>query len=312
MSYLSALTARLGLSFAVIFGVATLVFFLIHLIPGDPVLVALGEYGSSADYAGMRSRLGLDRPLLAQWMAFLGGVARLDLGTSLASGAPVAGLLGDCFTMTLVLAGASLAIAIVTGIPLGIAAAVRRGGLWDRCSSAVAVAAMSLPNFVLGPLLILVFAVSLRWVPVSGAEDAGSLILPALTLGLSMSALLARMTRAALVEVLQEPFIVAARARGLAESRVVLRHALATASLPILTAIGLQLGALLGGAVVTEAVFDWPGLGQLLIDAIYRRDYPVVQGGVLLIASVYVLVNTLIDLMYLAIDPRIAQGRRAG
>lgn len=300
---------RVVAAVVVVLGVSLLVFMLIHFIPGDPVEVMLGEYASAADRAALRSALGLDRPLWQQWIEFVAGVLRFDLGHSLATGAAVAPTLATHFRMTLLLAAAALAVAVTLGVPLGIFAALRRGGAWEAATTVLAVLGMSLPNFVLGPLLLLAFAVQLGWFPIGGAEGARAIVLPALTLGLSLAAILARMTRAALLDVLHEPYILAARARGLGAARIVLAHALPNAALPVLTTLGLQLGALLGGAVITEAVFGWPGVGQLAVESIHRRDYPMVQGCVLLIALSYVAVNLATDLLYTRLDPRIGTGR---
>ena len=285
--------------------VTFLVFFLLHVIPGDPVEVMLGEYANVADRVALRARLGLDRSLTEQWFSFASGVVRLDLGVSLTTGRPIVATVFEHFAMTLLLSGAALATAITVGVPLGLLAALRPDSRWDTLSVIVAVIGMSVPNFVLGPLLILLFSVALGWLPIGGADSISALVLPALTLGLSLAAILARMTRAAMLDVLNEAYIVAARARGLSESRVVLVHALRNAALPIVTTLGLQFGALLGGAVITEAVFGWPGLGQLLIESIHRRDYPVVQAAILVISLAYVLINTLTDVLYMRIDPRI-------
>ncbi|MEQ8662258.1 MAG: ABC transporter permease [Gammaproteobacteria bacterium] len=298
------LTARLASAAVVVVGVTFLVFLLLHLVPGDPVEVMLGEHAAAADRAALRHALGLDRPLAAQWFAFLGGLLRLDLGVSLATGEPVVALVASHFVMTAALAAGGLAVAVALGVPLGVFAALARGRAWDTLSGVLAVLGMSVPNFVLGPLLMLVFAVALGWFPIGGADGARALVLPALTLGLSLAAVLARMTRAALLDVLAAPFVLAARARGLRPARVVLVHALGNAALPVVTTLGLQLGALLGGAVVTEAVFGWPGLGLLVVDSIHRRDFPVVQACVLVIALVYVVVNTLTDLLCSWLDPR--------
>jgi peptide/nickel transport system permease protein len=299
------LGARIISAAVVVVGVSLLVFLLLHLVPGDPIEVMLGEFANASDRAALRAALGLDRPLLAQWLGFVGGVLRGDLGTSLATGEAVVALLTAHFRMTLILAIAGLAVALAVGIPLGLVAALNQGRRWDAVSSALAVVAMSIPNFVLGPVLILLFAVLLGWLPSGGATGAGALVLPALTLGLSLAAVLARMTRAALLEVLGEPYVLAARARGLGAARVIVNHALRNAALPLLTTLGLQLGSLLGGAVITEVVFGWPGLGQLAIESIHRRDYPVVQGCVLLIAVSYVVVNTFTDMFCARLDPRI-------
>ncbi len=299
------ITTRIATAVTVVVGVTSIVFVLIHLVPGDPVEVMLGEYASSADRAELRTMLGLDRPLLEQWLRFVGGVMRFDFGISFHTGRPVSELLGTHFAMTLLLAGAALMVAITIGLPLGVIAALNAGRGWDTAASLLAVLGMSVPNFVLGPFLIIVFAVKLNWLPIGGANGLAALVLPAITLGVSLAALLARMVRAALADVLTEPFVTAARARGLTEFTVIVGHACRNAALPVITVIGLQLGALLGGAVITEIVFGWPGLGQLAVESIHRRDYPVLQGCVLMISLSYVFVNTLTDFAYTMIDPRI-------
>lgn len=298
---------RLAAAVVVIVGVGVLVFLLIHCVPGDAVEAMLGEYASGADRAALRARLGLDQPLLAQWLAFSGGVLRGDLGVSLYSGAAVGPLVAQHFAMTAILALAALLVAATIGLPLGVLAALRTGSAWDCASSVLAVCGMALPSFVLGPLLMLVFAVLLGWLPIGGADGARALVLPALTLGVALAGLLARMTRAALLDVLAAPHVIAARARGLSEQRVIVQHVCRNAALPLVTTLGLQLGGLLGGAVITETVFGWPGLGQLAVEAIQRRDYPLVQGAVLVISVSYVLINTLTDLICLRLDPRSSE-----
>ncbi|MEJ2693863.1 MAG: ABC transporter permease [Candidatus Thiodiazotropha sp.] len=301
------LIARLFSTLLVVLGVVCLVFLLIHLIPGDPVDVMLGESARPADRAALRGRLGLDRPMAAQLADYLGGVARLDLGVSLQSDQPVSRILAGRIPATLELALAALTIALLLALPLGILAAVKRDSLWDWGAMGFSTLGVSLPNFWLGPLLILLFSLGLGWTPVSGRESAASLILPALTLGTGFAAIAARMIRSSLLEVLGEEYVRTARAKGLAEGVVLWRHAMRNAWLPVMTLIGMQLGALLGGAVVTEVVFDWPGIGSLMIDAIQGRDFPVVQGCVLFISLAYVLVNTLTDVLYGVVDPRIRQ-----
>jgi peptide/nickel transport system permease protein len=284
--------------------VSGLVFLLIHLIPGDPVDVMLGESARAADREALRAQLGLDRPLWQQLVNFYAGLAQGDMGTSLHQGRPVVTLLAERLPATLELAIAALALALLASLPLGVVAA-RRVGRWpDRTASGLALLGLSIPNFWLGPLLILVFSIGLGLTPVSGRDAPLSLLLPALTLGLSLAALNTRMVRGSLLEVLGQPYVRTARAKGLGEGRAVWRHALPNAALPVLTLLGLQLGHLLAGAVITETVFSWPGIGSLLIDAIRQRDYPVVQGCVLFISSAYVLVNALTDLAYGWIDPR--------
>ena len=286
-------------------GVATLVFSLIHMIPGDPAQAMLGETASPADVAALRSRLGLDRPLLEQYGAFLGGLARGDLGTSLRTGEPVAQQIWQRAPATAELAAASMVFAIGVAIPLGVLAAVRRGTMVDFASMGLALTGISVPNFWLGPLLAIVFSVWLEWLPVSGRGTWSHLVLPAVSLGAGLAAILARMTRATLLEELREPYVQAARARGASAPRAVLRHALRSGLIPIVTLIGLQFGTVLTGAVITETVFAWPGIGRLLIQSIGFRDYPVVQGCILLIAVTYMAVNLITDLAYGSLDPRI-------
>ena len=292
----------------VVLGVASLVFLLIHLVPGDPVEMMLGESAAAADRQALRETLGLDRPLLAQWLGFLGGALRGDLGLSLYSQQPVAALLLERLPATVELAAAALLVTLLVALPLGVLAALRRGSGWDTGAMGFSLLGVSIPNFWLGPLLVLLFSLWLGWLPVSGRDGPASVILPALTLGTGLAAVLSRMVRSSLLEVLGEDFIRTARAKGLAPLTVALRHGLGNALLPVLTLLGLQLGALLGGAVVTETVFNWPGIGLLTIEAIQRRDYPVVQGCVLLIALGYVAVNLLTDLLYACADPRVRLG----
>lgn len=300
--------SRLFSAALVLLGVSCLVFLLIHLVPGDPVEVMLGESAQPADREALRHALGLDQSLLAQLLHYFKGLLHWDLGTSLQSQRPVAELLWQRVPATAELALAALGVAVAIAFPLGILAAVRKGSPWDYGAMTVSLLGISIPNFWLGPILILVFSVWLGWVPVSGREGAASLVLPAVTLGAALAAILARMLRSALLEVLHDDYVRTARAKGLSERRVILHHALRNALLPVVTVLGLQLGVLLGGVVVTEMVFSWPGLGELTIESIQRRDYPVVQGCVLLISASYVLVNTLTDLAYGWLDPRVRLG----
>jgi len=296
---------RLALTVPVLLGAATLVFALIHLIPGDPAQAILGETASEAEVAALRERLGLNRPLLAQYGGFLQNAARGDLGTSLRSNAPVSREIGDRLPATLELAAAAMIVAIGVSLPLGIVAAVRRGTIVDHVATTLALTGISIPNFWLGPLLALAFAVELGWLPVSGRGTVGNLVLPAISLGAALAAILARMTRASLLEELREPYVQAARARGASKTRAVLRHAFRNSLIPVVTLIGLQFGAVLTGAVITETVFAWPGIGRLLIQSIGFRDYPIVQGCILFIAVTYVGMNLLTDLVYGVLDPRI-------
>lgn len=303
--FVNYLLKRLLSALLVLFGVVTLVFLLIHIVPGDPIEVMLGESAQPADRQALRQALGLDLPLYQQWWQYLHGVIQLDLGESLHSRQSVSELLGERIPATLQLSIASLLIAIMIALPLGIMAAVYKDSIWDRFAMASAMLGVSVPNFVMGPVLILIFALGLGWFPVSGKENWLSLVLPALTLGSALAAILSRMVRASMLEVLQEEYIRAARARGLTEGQVLVRHALRNAALPVITVLGMQFGALLAGAVITETIFSWPGIGQLLIESIQKRDYPVVQACVLLISATYVIVNLVTDLLYVVIDPRI-------
>ena len=300
--------SRLFSALLVLLGVSCLVFLLIHLVPGDPVEVMLGEAAQPADREALRHALGLDQGLLTQLLHYFNGLLHLDLGTSLQSKRPISELLWERIPATAELAGAALVVAVVIAVPLGVIAAVRKDSPWDYGAMTLSMLGVSIPNFWLGPILILVFAVWLGWLPVSGREQASSIVLPAITLGSALAAVLSRMVRSSLLEVLHEDFIRTARAKGLSERAVIWGHALRNALLPVVTVLGLQLGVLLGGAVVTEMVFSWPGLGELTIQSIQRRDYPVVQACVLLISSSYVVVNTLTDLVYAWLDPRVRLG----
>lgn len=299
------LLSRLLSLLTVVFGVITLVFFLIHIVPGDPVQVMLGESATLADQAQLREQLGLDQPLSQQWLNYLRQLRHGDLGQSLHSQEPIVDILLQRLPATIELAAAGLFIAILIAIPLGSLAAWRQNTLYDQSAMIFSLLGVSIPNFWMGPLLIVIFSLNLGWFPVSGREGWSSLVLPALTLGTALAAILARMVRATLLEVLHEDYIRTARAKGLNEITIVLHHALRNAALPIITILGLQLGTLLGGAVITETIFAWPGIGQLTIESIQRRDYPVVQACVLLISLSYVVINTLTDLLYAWLDPRV-------
>ncbi len=289
----------------VVLGVMCLVFVLIHLVPGDPVEVMLGESAQPADKEALREALGLNQPVHLQLLDYLARLVRLDLGTSIYSRRPILDILLERIPATIELGIAALWVATFLALPLGILAAMHRNTLLDFGAMGFALFGVSIPNFWMGPMLILVGALCLGWFPVSGREGFMSLVLPALTLGTAMAAILSRMIRSALLEVITEEFIRTARAKGLTEWRVIVHHGLRNALLPVITLLGLQLGALLGGAVITETVFSWPGIGLLVVEAIQRRDYPVVQATVLFISLSYVLVNLLTDLLYAWIDPRV-------
>ena len=299
------LARRLVTTVPVLFGVATLVFALIHLVPGDPAQAMLGESASPAAVAELRTRLGLDRPLLVQYGQFLGGLVRGDLGTSFRYQTPVAREIGQRLARTAQLAVAAMAVAIVIAVPLGVVAALYRGRAIDQAAMAASLAGVSMPNFWLGPLLALILGVQLGWLPISGTGSWTNLVLPSLTLGAALAAILARMTRASVIDELRELYVVAARARGLSQARAVLAHALRNSLIPVVTIIGLQFGAVLTGTIITETIFAWPGVGRLLIQAIGFRDYPLVQGCILFIATTYVAMNLLVDVVYGWLDPRI-------
>lgn len=299
------LIRRLLLTIPVILGVATLVFALIHLVPGDPAQAMLGEAAPQADVLKLRHSLGLDQPLLTQYRTYLTGLLHGDLGTSFRYNGPVTAQIRDKFPNTATLAVAAMVFAILFAIPLGILAAVYRGTAIDHAAMTIALAGISMPNFWLGPLLAILFAVRLGWLPVSGTGGLSHLILPAVTLGAALSAILARMTRASVLEELRELYVLAARARGVSGVRAVVRHAFRNSLIPIVTIVGLQFGAVLTGTIITETIFAWPGIGRLLIQAISFRDYPLVQGCILFISITYVAMNLLTDLTYGLLDPRI-------
>ena len=299
------LIRRVLLTIPVLLGVATLVFSLIHLVPGDPAQAMMGDGASPQDVAELRKTLGLDQPLLTQYLTFLRNALQGDLGRSFRTGQPVTTMVAERMPATAELAVAAMLVAIVIAIPLGVVAAVWRGTAADYGAMTFALAGVSIPNFWLGPVLAIVFAVELGWLPVSGRGTLAHLVLPAISLGLALAAILARMTRASLLEELNELYVRAARARGVSRPAAITTHALRNSMIPLLTIVALQFGAVLTGAVITETIFAWPGIGRLLIQSIGFRDYPMVQGCILLIAVTYVTVNLVTDLLYGVLDPRI-------
>ncbi len=303
------LLQRLLLLLPTLLGALTLVFFLIHLVPGDPIEVMLGETASAADKEELRRSLGLDRPLLAQYRSFLAGLVRADLGRSLSEQASVSALIRARFPATFQLTSCAMAVALLLSLTLAAMAARRRASWVDRAALLFSLLGLSLPNFWLGPMLMIVFAIQLGWTPVSGRGGLGHLVLPSLTLGLGMAAILTRILRAGLLQAIREDYARTARAKGLSESRVWLKHTLRNALLPVITIVSLQFGSLLAGSIITETVFSWPGIGRLTVQAIQARDYPLVQGCVLVIAITYLLVNFLTDIFYRLADPRIHYGK---
>jgi peptide/nickel transport system permease protein len=303
---------RLALTLPVVWLVVSLVFLLIHLVPGDPILQMLGEGATPADIDALRHQYGLDQPLGRQYLHYWNGVLHGNLGDSIRLHDSVAHLVAQRYPYTMALTLAALGLGLALALPAGIAAAMRRGRAADQALSVVSLFGLSVPGLVLGPVLILVFSILLGWLPVSGANSGGTraiewqyLVLPATAMGASLAAILTRMVRTAMLEELGQDYIRTARAKGLSERAVVWRHALPNALVPIVTVVGLQFGALLAGAIVTEKIFSWPGLGRLVVDAISNRDYALVQGCLLSIGLTYVLVNLLTDVVYRWVNPRM-------
>ncbi|MCY7316903.1 MAG: ABC transporter permease subunit [Rubrivivax sp.] len=335
------LLKRLATLIPTLLGVTLVAFLLIRLIPGDPIEIMVGERRlDPAAHAALMAQLGLDQPLPTQYLRYLGQLLKGDLGVSLVTREPVAAELRVLFPATLELAGAALLLALVLGLSLGLLAALKRGRWLDQLVMATATVGNSMPVFWWGLILIMFFSVGLQWTPVSGrigieydvpfitgfmlidsalADWRGTepgafgsallhLVLPVVVLGTIPMAVIARMTRSAMLEVLREDYVRTARAKGLSPARVVLHHGLRNALIPVLTVLGLQVGSLLGGAVLTETIFSWPGIGKWLIDAIARRDYPVVQAGILVSALIFIVVNLVVDVLYGAVNPRLRGG----
>ncbi|HTC41053.1 MAG TPA: nickel ABC transporter permease [Candidatus Acidoferrales bacterium] len=299
------LLRRFALTLPAIWLVLTMVFFLIHIVPGDPVEQMLGEGAALGQAAQLRHSLGLDRPLYVQYGRYLADVVRGDLGQSFKFQAPVRNVIFERYPATLQLAFLALLVCAAIAIPAGVIAAHRRGSNEDRAIGVFTLLGLAVPNFALGPLLITLFSIKLGWLPVSGRGGALNYILPAATLGAALAAILTRMVRSSMLEELSSDYVRTARAKGLSTSAVLLRHALRNALIPIITILGLQFGTLLAGTIVTETIFSWPGIGRLTVMAISSRDYPLLQGCILVIALSYVLVNLLTDVFYAFIDPRV-------
>jgi peptide/nickel transport system permease protein len=293
------------LSLITLFGVSVLIFLMLRVLPGDPARVLAGLNASEEQVARLREQLGLDQSLLGQYWSFITGVLTGDLGESARTSRPVSSEIAVRLPATLILAVTATVIGSVVGITAGVIAAVRRNSLLDHVISSVAMMGVSMPVYWLGLLLILLFAVTLGWLPAAGSGEPLSIVLPAVTLAAFSTALVSRMTRASMLEVLGQDYIRTAEAKGAAPKTVIIKHALRNAFIPILTVISLQFGALLGGAVLTETVFGWPGIGRLLVDSIGARDFAVVQGIVLVYAAVFILLNVIVDVLYVVVDPRI-------
>lgn len=305
-SLLLVLLKRLLLVLPVVWAVVTLVFLLIHIVPGDPVRNSLGENATEAQVAELKHKLGLDLPLTQQYLNYWKGILQGDLGVSLQNTTEgVREKIFSRYPATIELALAGLCVAILLAIPLGVTSGTRQNSLTDNLVSVIALLGISAPAFVTGPLAILVFAIWLDWLPVSGRYGLEYLILPACTLGAALAAILTRMVRSSVIEELNEDYVRTARAKGLSEWQVIYKHVLKNGLIPVVTVLGLQFGVLLAGAIITETIFSWPGLGRLTIDAINARDYPLVQGCILMIALTYIIANILTDLTYQLLDPRI-------
>ncbi len=299
------LALRLALALPALWLVLTMVFLLIHMVPGDPVQQMLGEGARAEDLQQLRHALGLDQPLHVQYGNYLSGLARGDWGQSFRFQLPVLQVVRQRYPATLELACVSLLVCIAIGIPAGVLAAHRRGRAADRAVGVFTLFGLSVPNFALGPVLVLIFSIQLGLFPVSGRGSLLHLVLPALTLGAALAAILTRMVRTAMMEELSSDYVRTARAKGLPESAVLLRHAFRNALIPIVTILGLQFGTLLAGTIVTESIFAWPGVGRLAVQAIQARDYPLLQGCILFIALSYIVVNLLTDVVYVLVDPRV-------
>ncbi len=304
---------RLFLTIPVVLGVSIIVFSIIRMLPGDPARALAGVQATPEFIEQTRVRYGLDQPLHIQYGRFMAGLVTGDLGTSTFSRRPVTTEIAERFPRTLTLASISLLIATILGVSAGIVSATKRNSWFDNASMLVALVGVAAPVFWMALMLQLLFSVHLRWLPATGMGSVAHLILPSITLGMASAALMARITRSSMLDVLKQDFITTARSKGLAERIVVYKHALKNALIPVVTVLGLQFGILLGGAVLTETVFAWPGVGRLLVDAILRRDYPVVQGTVMLLAFLFVIINLTVDVIYAFLDPRIHyQGKEEG
>ena len=289
----------------VLWGALTIIFIAIRIVPGDPAALMLGPTATVEDVDALRESLGLNDSMVRQYVVFLGDVVRLDFGDSLWLNRPVTKSVAERITATAKLAATAMVLALVVSFPLGILAALRPRSLLDRFVSVISLVGQSVPSFWLGIMLILVFARQLRWLPSSGSSTWEHMILPSITLAMPLIGILTRLVRSGLMDVLYEDYIRTARAKGLSNRKVLQRHAMRNMLIPVVTVIGLQLGNLLGGAVITETVFAWPGIGRLLVDAIFQRDYPLVQASILFITASFIFINLLVDISYVYIDPRI-------
>jgi peptide/nickel transport system permease protein len=305
MEVLTFALRRIGRLIITVFLISTIIFFVIRVIPGDPALVIAGLDASPQDIAAIRAKIGTDRPIMVQYFDWLWKVVRLDFGTSLTSGQPVTGLILERFPLTLSLALLGIVIGVAVAVPLGIVSAVRRWSGWDYLGMAFSQLGMAIPSFWLGILLLLLFAVRIRLFPLFGVGGLRHLILPSVALGLARAAILLRLTRASMIEELSKEYVITARSKGLTERMVKYKHALRNGLLPVVTIAGIQLGYMLGGAIIIEQVFSLPGLGRLFLFGVYQRDFPLIQGGVIFVALVFSLINFFVDILYSILNPRI-------
>ena len=302
------LLRRLGRLLLTVWLISTIIFFVIRVIPGDPALVIAGVDASNEDIAAIRARIGTDRPLAVQYIDWLWRVTRFDFGASLTSGQPVTALIFERFGLTLSLALLGMLISLVVALPLGVVSAVRRWSFWDYLGMGFSQAGMAVPSFWLGILLLLALAVKIPLFPLFGSGTFKHLVLPSVALGFARAAVLLRLTRASMVEELAKEYVITARAKGLTERMVKYKHALRNGLLPVVTIAGIQLGYMLGGAIIIEQVFSLPGLGRLFLTGIYQRDFPIIQGGVMFVAFAFSLINFLVDILYSVLNPRIRAG----
>ncbi len=301
----SFILTRTLLAAPTILGVVTLVFFLIHMVPGDPVVLMLGDYATKQDITQMRRELNLDRPLAEQYGLYIENLVHGDLGTSVYYKKPVLKIVMERFTYTLALTVFAMLVSLLVSVPLGVISAYKQDTWFDRLTAGTSVLGLSLPNFWIGIILILIFAVKLNLLPVAGAHSASSIILPGLTLATGMSAITIRMIRANMITAIRHESFTANLARGIDVNRALFVHALKATLIPVITLVGMQFGLLLSGAIITETVFSWPGMGRLLVDSVMTRDYPLLSGTVLVIALIYVAVNLVTDILYYAVEPRM-------
>ena len=299
---------RLGRLLLTLLLISTIIFFVIRVIPGDPALIVAGLEASPEALAAIRAKLGTDQPLAVQYFQWLWKLVRLDLGSSLITGQPVAALIAERFPLTLSLALLGILISVLIAIPLGVLSAVKRWSIWDYAGMALSQVGMAVPSFWLGIMLLLLLAVKVPIFPLFGSGSFAHLVLPAISLGLARAAIILRLTRASMIEELAKEYVITARAKGLTETMVKYKHALKNALLPVVTVTGIQLGYMLGGAIITEQVFSLPGLGRLFLYGIYQRDFPLVQGGVIFVAAIFSLINFAVDILYSVLNPRIRIG----